>query len=296
MSYAIEKTPWTLRETWDAVERREVWKRPENGPRQAAFDFFGQDMLLQDLDTEHVDLYIAWLQSVKQYKPATVNKYVSLLSKAYTLAKEYRRVSENAPTPKYRRVTNDAKRKPNFAYEDEASMCKELSRIGGRDLAAFFTFLVDTGVRAWSEGLALKVRDVDLENATITIWKSKGKVARTIPLTRAVRDMLESRCAGRFPDDCVWDTITRSRFFRAWERAKQAIGKGNDPDWVIHGCRHTCASRLAMGGMDVFRIKEWLGHKNINSTMVYMHLAPASLKLGVQILEQSQASQGETLY
>jgi hypothetical protein len=56
------------------------------------------------------------------------------------------------------------------------------------------------------------------------------------------------------------------------------------PDVSLHTMRHTCASRLVQGGMDLYRVMTWLGHSSINVTQRYAHLAPTSLDAGAAIL------------
>ncbi len=45
---------------------------------------------------------------------------------------------------------------------------------------------------------------------------------------------------------------------------------------ALHG-GHTCASRLVQRGVPLKVVQEWMGHKAINMTMRYAHLAPANL-------------------
>jgi integrase len=39
--------------------------------------------------------------------------------------------------------------------------------------------------------------------------------------------------------------------------------------------RHTFGTLMAASGADVLKIKHWMGHADIQTSMIYMHYAPA---------------------
>ncbi len=45
----------------------------------------------------------------------------------------------------------------------------------------------------------------------------------------------------------------------------------------IHTLRHTFASQLVMNGVDLPTVKELMGHSDIQTTMIYAHLAPSHI-------------------
>jgi hypothetical protein len=49
--------------------------------------------------------------------------------------------------------------------------------------------------------------------------------------------------------------------------AKGEVGLGGDDQVVPHILRHTCASRLVQGGIDIRRVQMWLGHQTLQMTM-----------------------------
>ncbi len=46
----------------------------------------------------------------------------------------------------------------------------------------------------------------------------------------------------------------------------------------LHDLRHTYASHKAMAGVDLYTLKELLGHKDIKATQIYAHLSAEHLK------------------
>jgi integrase len=63
------------------------------------------------------------------------------------------------------------------------------------------------------------------------------------------------------------------------------MGLLDDPQFVPHILRHTCASRLMQAGVPMPEVQKWLGHSSISETMRYSHLAPDSIFNAVLALE-----------
>ena len=49
----------------------------------------------------------------------------------------------------------------------------------------------------------------------------------------------------------------------------------------LHALRHTFASHLVMKGVSIYEVSQWLGHKSVNTTMIYAHLAPQHDEINV---------------
>jgi hypothetical protein len=50
----------------------------------------------------------------------------------------------------------------------------------------------------------------------------------------------------------------------------------------FHSLRHTFAAWAVMRGMDLYRLKEILGHADMKTTLVYAHLQPDALRRAMQ--------------
>lgn len=125
--------------------------------------------------------------------------------------------------------------------------------------------------------------DVDFQNKTITVNKSRQKVegkmvvlpckttssVRTISIPQSIVDkllVLRSKKSTTFVfENLDCDAITA--WYRRW------IRRNNLTYISFHDLRHTHASLLLYKGIDIKTISERLGHSNIGTTMnIYTHV------------------------
>jgi integrase len=153
---------------------------------------------------------------------------------------------------------------------------------------------LNTGLRM-NELRHLKWSDVDLDKKQITVRGeiAKGKRPRTVPLNKKAMKVLNMQFElykkfdyvfpggqGGSNSRCVWDK-NKKRSYNWWLRYSldpireqiptiASLPKGNTcRGW--HILRHTFATRLAKNGVELIKIKNWMGHRSINTTMRYIH-------------------------
>jgi integrase len=212
---------------------------------------------------------------------ATINRALSAISKALSEA-NMRGKAPARPKIPYRK---EPKGKLRWLTRDEEltllNECANLWREPeARAMRNLLVFLLDTGARL-SEALRAGAHPgapiVD-GRAQVTFAETKNDKSRSVPLTQRAWAAL-----GNLPK---WPAKT------AVDRFTKLRNHCRMPDVSLHTMRHTCASRLVQGGMDLYRVMAWLGHSSITVTQRYAHRAPTSLDAGAAILAGTAVAQG----
>ena len=153
--------------------------------------------------------------------------------------------------------------------------------IGLRD-RTLLSLLYGTGIRA-SECASLRCGQVDLIRLTITV-NGKGGHERTIPLNSDLATLLRSYAQAR------GSALPTAPFFRS--RFGRALGRGAIFERVRtwgqrsrvgiplspHRMRHTFATHLVRNGVGLVTIRDLLGHRQITSTQIYLHVTAEDLR------------------
>ena len=74
--------------------------------------------------------------------------------------------------------------------------------------------------------------------------------------------------------------VDRDQAENAWTWVRKEMEYSGDTEFVMHALRHTTATRLIDKGIDLYTVKEWLGHSTIQVTERYAHLNPDKLVHG----------------
>ena len=207
---------------------------------------------------------------------ATINRKMAALSKL--LRKAYK-MGDIHSLPEFRRQKEKAGRIRFLEPQEEERLFAAI-RTRSELYYRLCIFLVDTGARL---GEAISLRWNDAHNGRVTFWVTKSGRSRSVPLTARAAETLTFEVPGIGP----FQDVDQQQFRAAWNASKNEIGLGSDEDLVPHALRHTCASRLVRGGIDIRRVQMWLGHQTLQMTMRYAHLASHDLDMCVPILERA---------
>jgi integrase len=140
-------------------------------------------------------------------------------------------------------------------------------------LLPLVTLALRTGMRQ-GELLRLKWENIDFDRGSITIIQGKTLRRKTIAINEPAREALEwlrQNCYGDLLFMWPWgDSIGKVAVDDAF---KTACSGAKIKDFRFHDLRQSFASHLVMAGVDLVTVKELLGHKTINMTNRYTHLA-----------------------
>lgn len=168
-------------------------------------------------------------------------------------------------------LTDDQVRKLRDHFE--ARTIQPNPRLSQRDARmdrAAFYLLWQAGMRS-GEVEELRLEDLDLSARKLTVRQGKGQKDRTVYLTdttvKAVQAYLAVR--GQGPDGYVFvfrhQPLKVGLLAGRMKMAGARVGVKAHP----HRLRHTCATQLLNAGCRVTSLQKFLGHKELNSTMIY---------------------------
>ena len=142
--------------------------------------------------------------------------------------------------------------------------------------------LIDLGCRV-NELLGLEKRYVDFNNNQINFNERKNDNAVAVPMTDRVKKIMKLYCNNKRDFDRVF-ILEYDQLNGIWQDARKSLGYADKKFYTLHLCRHTTASRLVQRGVPLLLVKDWLGHEDIKTTMIYAHLQPRALHSIVEVL------------
>ena len=137
-----------------------------------------------------------------------------------------------------------------------------------------FLFL-QTGIRL-SELANIKVEDINLMDQFIKI-NGKGGNQRQIYISNKTKEMIQEYLKEYKPTEYLFGIKRREIQYIVTQAMKKLGIKGS-----THTLRHTIATKMYEQTQDILLVKEFLGHKSIESTQLYTHISNKMVKEAVE--------------
>jgi len=264
-------------------------------------DYFGCHRAIQSLGLKDIESFISHLQR-------KVNKgyrvYIRTLKAAFSKAVDWNYVKENY----FLKVKLPKKQQVNPAYISSSQLAVISMQIENKTIKDLVTFAFYTGMRL-NEIVNLTWRNVNLCTRIITVgdaeFTTKGRNQRYIPICEeALTSILSQRerkndtprilrihpsPRGENKSGYVFckangEAFTGDYVSKCFKKACKAAGI--DKSIHFHSLRHSFASNLVQKGVNLYTIKELLGHSSISSTEIYAHLNMDTLKEAIRTFDQ----------
>jgi integrase len=253
------------------------------------------DRPLSKVDYNFIEAWVIELRG-RKLAEKTISRRLTCLMRALKVAKVKGWINAVPETPPLGagnavvRYVSQAEERALFA-----ETAKHKWPLARRIMPHVIGFLLDVGCR---ESELVRARPQFVTDDGIVFPDRKNGSTIKVPLTARARQSLTEL----FRDEW-WQHMTRD--VHDADRDIRDIGRKNLKDWIghrfteirdaagltdvtVHVLRHTTASRLLQAGFELVKVQQWLGHRDIKSTLIYAHLAPTQLATGKAILERLQ--------
>jgi site-specific recombinase XerD len=228
-------------------------------------------------DTREYQLYLV---KQKQCSWAVFNQTVCALRFFYNTTLGCKEMIEEIPYPRFE------KRLPVVLSQTEvAALLQAVKNLKHRTL---LTTIYATGLRV-SEVTNLVVGDIDSSRMIIQVRQGKGRKDRFVMLSPNLLTLLREYWRVYQPRHWLFPGQNRSRpinnatAYRICQQAAAAakLCKSISP----HTLRHSFATHLLEAGTDLRTIQLLLGHRNLKTTAVYLHVSTVALRSTISPLD-----------
>lgn len=129
-----------------------------------------------------------------------------------------------------------------------------------------------------SELLAVQVSHLDGERRLLRVEQGKGAKDRLVPLSETLLEQLRAYWRryrprdGLFPGRVPGQPLSPTSVQKVYTESKRQAGVSKVGG--IHALRHAYATHLLEAGLPVHHLQQLLGHRNLHSTLRYIHWVP----------------------
>ncbi len=146
---------------------------------------------------------------------------------------------------------------------------------------AILSVLLNCGIRK-GELIGIHLVDIDLDKKELRVRaeSSKSKRDRWIPLNQkvlvALKEYLVERRKGRYTTPYLWVVSGEDKRFtmHGFKHFIALVVRESGVKFNPHKFRHTFAINLLNSGTDIFKLRQLLGHSDINMTCAYLRGLP----------------------
>ena len=240
---------------------------------------------IRKISTEEIRRYLVDYQQINNCSKVTVDNVRRNISSFFSWLEEEDYILKS-PMRRIHKIRTPKVVKQTISDEGIELLrdnCNEL-----RDLA-IVDLLYSTGIRV-GELVNLNIEDIDFEQRECIVI-GKGNKERFVYFGSACRKAIDVYLPERnkriLTDNRALfgsrdnNRISVTAVHRLVKKALLQAGL-DSTQFSAHKLRHTAATMMLSGGVDVKTVQEVLGHENLNTTQIYTHIENTELKLAAE--------------
>ena len=255
------------------INKKKSWTRDRWSIENLKSCFNG--MLFSKITPLHIEDYKK--KRLEKVKGATVNRELACMKTMFNLAKKWKIVYENPVTEV--KFLAEQKFEMQILNKEKAD---KLIDAAPDYLKPIIIIALNTGMRR-GEILSLRWNDIDFDKHYIFIKETKSGIPRKVPMNSLVASTFKN--IKREDRLIFYNPKTNNHLKDIYRSFKTACQKVGIPDMRFHDLRHTAATLMVTGGVDLVTVKEILGHSKIEMTMRYAHPTSENKRRAVAVLE-----------
>lgn len=237
-----------------------------------------QHKCVEDITERDIQQYILYLKKKRGLSAGTINNYISAVKLLYTfvLNKDW----NPRKIPRMKRLRTFPVIPPK---QDVLTILAITTNLKHK---AILGLIYGSGLRV-SEVAKLKISDICSKTMRVRVDQAKHGTNRYTILSEVALDVLRTYFRAYFPsksynlDDWLFSGQNRSEHIHVKTIKNTLIKLRNrlqlDPTISAHTLRHCFATHALEDGVDPVFIQQMLGHKRLQSTLIYLHMTSKSL-------------------
>jgi|TARA_B100002003_G_C14139847_1_gene548148 integrase/recombinase XerD len=167
-------------------------------------------------------------------------------------------------------------RLPTIISKDETK--RLLGSIKNKKSKLMISLIYACGFRV-SELVNLKISDLNFQERIGHIRQSKGKKDRIFNIPKFLLEDLKDQAKNQEDQEYLFTGKLGKLTTRNIQKIVSSAAKRTGlPNIHTHTLRHSFATHLLENGTDIRKIQELLGHSNLSTTQIYIHVSTEELK------------------
>jgi excisionase family DNA binding protein len=200
-------------------------------------------------------------------KRSTVNRFLALMKRMYTLAINEGLAKEN-PVKKVKFFSEADNIKERILNPEEE---KRLMAVAPPRLRPILVIALNSGLR-FSEIMNLEWKHIDFNGRRLRVERTKSKKVRYVNMNNPLlEELLQLRVSANGSPYLFLNPKTGKPFTLVRKSFLTACKKAGIQGLRFHDLRHTFATRLIQKGVDIETVRALLGHYSIVLTQRYTH-------------------------